>query len=179
MKIYPVMGIMIVLCAFVLSGSQTGDSSMVRWKKSMSENDEYIHALLAADRNVLENAKVLIHDLVTKKAIFNEMALYHTDEMGRSLKASEQYLTLLEKATDIAMDEIYVGYLTGLHKHYTYALEQLGEIQAELKKALPGKSVIIMKTTTIYAEMKNAESEQTKMNERMDVKEPEEPTVKK
>jgi hypothetical protein len=169
----------VILCAVFLSNSQINDSAVIRWKKAVQENDEYIHALLTADRNVLENTRDLIHDLGTKKAIFNEMALYHTDEMGRSLKASEQYLTLLEKATDIAMDEIYVRYLKGLHNHNTNALEQLREIQAELKKAAPGKSLIIMKATTIYAEMKKAEEEQVKMHEKMEIKEPGEPNQNK
>jgi hypothetical protein len=165
----------VLLSALFISGSPVVDSATVRWKKAMADNDEYIHSILAADRNVLENAKVLIHDLETKKAVYNEMALYNTDEMGRSLDASEQYLTKLEKATDIAMDVIYVKYLKGLHQHYLYSLEQVKAIQAELKKSPPEKSVITMKATVIYAEMKKAEEEQIKMHEKMGISEPGEP----
>jgi hypothetical protein len=77
------------------------------------------------------------------------------------------------------MDEIYVRYLKGLHSHYANALAQLSGIQAELKKGVPEKSVIKMKATVIYAEMKKAEAEQLNMHEKMGVKEPEEPAQNK
>jgi hypothetical protein len=166
-------------CVLFAAYAQINDSAVMRWKKAMADNDEYIHAILSADRNVIENTKVLLHNLETKKVIYNTMAIYHTDEMGRSLHSSEQYLTLLEKATDIAMDEIYVRYLKGLHSHYANALAQLSGIQAELKKGVPEKSVIKMKATVIYAEMKKAEAEQLNMHEKMGVKEPEEPAQNK
>jgi hypothetical protein len=175
MNKYPFIGILIVLSAAFISGSQTNDSAVIRWKKAMANNDEYIHALLTADRNVLENAKVIIHNLKSKEAFFNDIVRYHADEMGRSLNASDRYLTLMSKATDIAIDEIYVRYLADLHRHNLKSLEELKEIKVELKKAKPGRSVIIMKATTIYAEMKSAEEEQLKMHEKMEVKEPEEP----
>jgi hypothetical protein len=175
MKTYPFMVIMIMLFSSFMSGSQTDDSALVRWKKAMSENDEYIHALLVADRNVLENAKVIIHNLKSKKAVYNAMVQYHTDEMGRSLETADRYLAMMSKATDIAVDAIYVRYLADLHHHNVRSLEVLREIKAELKKSKPGKSVIIMNATTIYAEMKSAEEEQLKMHEKMEVSEPEEP----
>lgn len=175
MRTYTVMGITFVLIAAFLSSSQTNDSALIRWKKAMSDNDEYIHAILSADRNVLENAKVLIHNLETKEAVFNEMALYHVDEMGRSIQASEFYLAKMTKATDIAIDQIYIRYLNDLHRYYQKSLEQLRDIQAELKRSPPEKSVIKMKATVIYAEMKKAEEEQTKMHEKMGIAEPGEP----
>jgi hypothetical protein len=175
MKKYPFIGILIVLSAAFMSGSQTYDSAVVRWKKAMADNDEYIHALLAADRNVLENAKALIHNLKTKEAFFKDMARYHADEMGRSLSASDRYLSAMTNATNIAIDEIYVRYLADLHRHNLKALGELREIKAELKKSKPGKTVIIMKATTIYAEMKESEEEQLKMDEKMEVREPEVP----
>ena len=134
MRSFQRVAMILAACVLFAVYAQINDSATVRWKKAMADNDEYIHAILSADRNVLENTKVLLHNLETKKAIYNTMALYHTDEMGRSLHASEQYLTLLEKATDIAMDEIYVRYLKGLHIHYANALAQLSGIQIELKK---------------------------------------------
>jgi hypothetical protein len=175
MKNYQPAGIIILLCSVFLASAQSNDSLVVRWKKAMAENDEYIHALLVIDKNVLDNAKVLIHNIGTKQKLFTEMAQYHSDEMARSLHSSESYLDRLEKATDIALDEIGVQYCAGLHKHYRYAIEQQRGIQAELKKALPEKSVIKMKTVVIYAEMKKAEDEQKKMNEKAGVAEPGEP----
>ena len=175
MKTYLFVAMMMVLFTSFISESQINDSAVVRWKKAMSDNDEYIHALLTADRNILDNAKALIHNLKTKRKVYNGVALYHADEMGRGLNASERYLTLMSKATDIAIDEIYVRYLADLHRHNVRSLAELREIKAELKKAKPGKSVIIMKATTIYAEMKNAEEDQLKMLEKMEIREPEEP----
>ncbi|MGA2506400.1 MAG: hypothetical protein ABSF80_02885 [Chitinispirillaceae bacterium] len=175
MRSFQRVALILAACVFFAAYAQINDSVVVRWKKAMADNDEYIHAILSADRNVIENTKVLLHNLESKKVIYNTMALYHTDEMGRSLHSSDQYLTLLEKATDIAMDEIYVRYLKGLHTHYANALAQLSGIQAELKKGVPEKSVIKMKATVIYAEMKKAEAEQLNMHEKMGVKEPEEP----
>jgi uncharacterized protein YoxC len=175
MKKYPLIVVALILIASFMAVSQTGDSVLVRWKNAMADNDEYIHALLTADRNVLENARALIHDLKTKKAVFEKITQYHVDEMGRSIKASEFYLTEMTKATDIAIDQIYIGYLNNLHRYYRKSLEELSGIQAELKKTPPQKSVITMKATTIYAEMKKAEEEQIKMHGNMGVEEPGEP----
>lgn len=179
MRNFQRIAMILAACALFVAYAQVNDSATVRWKKAMADNDEYIHAILSADRNVLENTKVLLHNLETKKVLYNTMALYHTDEMGRSLHSSEQYLTLLEKATDIAIDELYVRYLKGLHSHYTNAIAQLSGIQAELKKGVPEKSVITMKATVIYAEMKKAEVEQLNMHGKMGLKEPEEPAQNK
>ena len=98
---------------------------------------------------------------------------------GQGLQSSESYLDRLEKATDIALDQISVQYLAGLHKHFRNAFEKQGEIQAELKKEAPEKSVIKMKAVVIYAEMKKAEDEQTKMNEKAGVAAPGEPVLVK
>ena len=83
MKTYRAVGMLMLVCVAFMVNGQANDTLIVRWKKAMAENDEYIHALLAADRNVLENAKVLIHNIVTKQKLFNEMAQYHSDEIGR------------------------------------------------------------------------------------------------
>jgi hypothetical protein len=175
MKKYVFLAIAGVLLGAFIAVSQNNDSALIRWKKAMADNDEYIHALMTADRNVLENAKALIHDLKTKKAVFEKITQYHVDEMGRSINASEFYLTEMTKATDIAIDQIYVGYLNDLHRYYRKSLEELSGIQAELKKTPPQKSVITMKATTIYAEMKKAENEQIRMHGKMGIEEPGEP----
>jgi hypothetical protein len=175
MKKYSLAIMATVMFAAFMAVSQTNDSAVVRWKKAMADNDEYIHALLTADRNVLENAKALIHDLKTKKAVFDKITQYHVDEMGRSITASEFYLTEMTKATDIAIDQIYIGYLNDLHRYYRKSLEELSGIQAELKKTPPQKSVITMKATTIYAEMKKAEDAQIRMHGKMGIEEPGEP----
>jgi hypothetical protein len=175
MKNHQSAGIIMLLSVVFLVAAQSNDSLVLRWKKAMADNDEYIHALLITDKNVLNNAKVLIHNIETKQKLFNEMAQYHSDEIGRSLRSSEDYLDKLEKATDIALDRIGVQYLAGLHKHYRYAIEQQKEIQAELQKASPEKSIIKMKAVVIYAEMKKAEDEQIKIDKTAGVAEPGEP----
>ena len=168
------VGLIAVAVAFT-SYSQGISISAAPAKKSLAESDEAIHTLLVLDRNTIENAKVLVHDLATKQVLYNETALYHANEIGRSLDASEGYLTRLGTATDIAIDEIGVAYLTGLHRHYVKAIGEQREMAAELAKPAPAKSVLMMKATVIYSEMKKAESEQLEMDSKEGIKEPEAP----
>jgi hypothetical protein len=179
MRNHQIIGVVAMLFAIVFSNTQANDTLMARWKMAMNENDEYLHALLAADRNVLENAKVLIHNLDTKKAFSNEMAAYHAEEIARGLRSSESYLDRLERATDIALDEIGVRYLAGLHQHYTNAMEQERAIQSELRKTSIEKSIIKMKAVVVYAEIKKAAEEQTEIDKKAGIMAPEEPVMSK
>jgi hypothetical protein len=166
---------LIAIATATFSSAQGGANSAMPLKRSLAESDEVIHSLLVLDKNVIENAKVLIHDLRTKQALYNESALYHTNEIGRSLNTSEDYLSRLGKATDVAIDEIGIGYLAGLHKHYVKAIDEQRALKDELAKGVPEKSVLLMKATVIYAEMKKAESEQLEMDRSAGIKEPETP----
>lgn len=145
---------------------------LAQWKQTLSDNDEYLHALQVMDRNTIENAKALIHNIQTKEAANIAIATYHSDEMGRSLASSEDYLTRLEKATDKAMDAMQLGYLVDLHRYYQKAIQEQKLLQAELLKASPAKSVILMKAMAIYAEMNKAGKEQVDLDLKMDIKEP-------
>jgi hypothetical protein len=108
----------------------------------------------------------------TKTTANMAIATYHSNEMGRSLAESEDYLTRLEKATDKAMDMMQLGYLVDLHKYYQKAIQEQKLLQAELLKASPAKSVILMKATAIYAEMEKAGQKQVDLDLKMDIKEP-------
>jgi hypothetical protein len=108
----------------------------------------------------------------TKKTAFFEMAKHHSDEIGRSLATSEDYLTRLQKTTDIAMDEIHIAYFAGLHQHYRKAIEDHRAIQEELIKKSPATSVIIMNAMRIYAEVQKAGKEQKSLEVELKIKEP-------
>jgi hypothetical protein len=178
MKSTHMAGILAVLVGGGVVLSQVVDSASDQWKKAFSESDEYIHALQAADKNVIEHAKIVIHNLDTKKALFVQMLQEQNEEMGKSLNSSESYLDRWAKATDLAMDALEIRYMAGLHKHYQIALQQQREIMAELKKAAPEKALMKMKVMTIYSEMKKAEDERLLMDKKMGVEEPKEPVNK-
>jgi anion-transporting ArsA/GET3 family ATPase len=171
MKTTPFAALCIVMVGFFAVFSQQ-DTLHLKLKKSLAENDEYLHALEAMDKNVIENAKVLVHNLQTKKALFLQTANYHSDEIGRSLASSEDYLTKLQKVTDIAMDEIQIAYYAGLHQHYRNAINAHETLKAELAKASPTNSVIEMNALTIYSEITKADNEQKEMQHKMNIKEP-------
>jgi hypothetical protein len=168
---------MALLAITFASYGQSGSTAPAPDKKRIAESDEVIHSLVVLDKNVIENAKVLIHDLKTRTAIRHETARRHIDEIDRSLAASESYLAKLENASDIAIDEIGLAYFAGLHKHYQNAIAQEKAIRSELAKPKPEKSVLIMKATIIYSEAKKAESEQLELDRRAGIMEPEEPST--
>lgn len=151
---------------------------LVQWKQALSDNDEYLHALQVMDRNTIENAKALIHNMQTKATANMAIAIYHSDEMGRSLAESEDYLTRLEKATNKAMDAMQLGYLADLHRYYRKAIQEQKLLKEELIKVSPATSVIVMKATAIYAEMEKAGKEQIDLDLKMDIKEPGNPKGK-
>jgi len=171
------MGIfsLVVIAASVISIS-SGD---MRNKKGLYENDQVIHTLLVLDRNTLENAKVLIHDLETKGVVHLKTAGFHSSEMLRSLNASEAYLGGLENATDIALDEMQLRYLAGLHRHYLNAIAEQKELDRELAGVAPSREIIKMRTLHIYAEMKKAEKEQLQMDSASGITEPGAPEMGK
>lgn len=169
----------ILLVALSAAFSQSDTLSKERWKELVVANDEYIQALIVLDKNVLENAKVLIHAFKTKRSASIEMARYHTSEIGRSLAASQDYLTRLQKATDIVMDEIQIAHLAGLHKHYQKAIGDHKVLQDELIKATPATAVIVMKAQEIYSEMEKAEKVQIDLHLKMEKKVPVPATSKK
>jgi hypothetical protein len=171
MKTTPFAALCIVLVGFVAVFSQQ-DSLHSKFKKALTDNDEYLHAIEVLDKNILENAKVLIHDLQTKKAILLQTASYQCDEMGKCLATSEDYLTRLQKTTDIAMDEIQVAYYAGLHQHYRNAIKAREALKKELSKASPTSSVLEMNAFTIYGEITKANNEQKAMQKEMNIKEP-------
>ena len=142
------------------------------WKQALSENDEYLHALQVMDRHTIENAKALIHNMRTEEAANIEIATYHSDEIGRSLAASEDYLTRLEKATEKAMDVMQLGYLVNLHRYYQKAIKEQKLLNEELIKASPATSVIVMKALAIYSEMEKAGKEQIDLEFKMGILEP-------
>ncbi len=163
----------------VSSGIPQDDTiSLARWKQALSENDEYLHVLQVLDRNTIENAKVLIHNIESKKPANIEIAKHHSDEIGRSLAASEDYLIRLEKATDKAMDAMHFSYLADLHRYYRKAIQEQQLLKGELIKASPATSVIVMKATAIYAEMEKAQKEQVNLDQKMDIKQPGIPNTK-
>jgi hypothetical protein len=177
MKKRTILSIVFLLAGFFYAFPQNDSAqkktlSVENWKKALVENDEFLHALKVMDNNIIENAKVLVHNMRTKKALFFETAKYHSDEIGRTLAASEDYLTQLQKKTDIAMDEIQVVYYAGLHQHYKKAIEESRALQDELIKATPATAVIEMEALTIYSEISKAESEQTDLERKMDIQEP-------
>lgn len=171
MKTTPFAALCIVMVGFFTVFSQQ-DSLHLKFKKALSDNDEYLHAIEALDKNVLENAKVLIHNLQTKEAIFLQTASYQCAEMGKCLETSEEYLTRLQKTTDMAMDEIQVSYYAGLHQHYRNAIKAREAFKEELSKASPTKSVLEMNALTIYGEITKASNEQKAMQKKMDIKGP-------
>ncbi len=166
---------MVVMAAGIFSAS---NGEMLK-KKSLYESDQVIHTLLILDKNAIENAKVLIHDLETKGIIHAQTAGFHSSEILRSLNASEQYIAGLESATDIALDVMQLRYLAGLHQHYLRAIEEQKDLDRELAKPYPERSYITMKTLRIYAEMKKAEREQLQMDSTSGIKEPEAPVMEK
>jgi hypothetical protein len=165
----------VLAAAIVATGVFFMASGETQPKKSLYENDQVIHTLLVLDRNALENAKVLIHDLVTKGVIHLKTAAFHSSEILRSLNASEGYLAELENSTDIALDEMQLRYLAGLHRHYLNAIAEQKELDVELARANPKREVIRMKTLHIYAEVKKAEREQLQMDSASGISEPEAP----
>jgi hypothetical protein len=169
------MGTLLMLITFASFSQTNSPAPAAGDKKSLASSDEVIHTLLVLDRNVLENAKVLIHDLETKETLYNETARFHAEEMGRSLNQSESYLSRIGKATDLAIDEIGIGYLAGLHRHYLNAIAAQRAIQEELGRPSPAKKVLRMKTAVIYAELKKAEVEQLEFDTKEGIKEPEPP----
>jgi hypothetical protein len=148
-------------------------------KKSLYENDQAIHVLLVLDENTLQNAKVLIHDLETKGVVNAKTAGFHSNEMRRSLNTSEEYLAGLENATDVALDEMQLRYLAGLHEHYLNAIAEQKALDLELARPNPERSFIRMKALHIYAEMKSAKGEQLKMDSASGIREPAEPVLEK
>jgi len=172
MKMVLYAALSMVLTSFFAAFPQDDTMSLGQWKKTLAANDEFLHALEVMDKNLLENAKALIHNLQTKKTVFLEMAKYHADEIGRGLASSENYLHKLQKATDIALDEIQIAFLAELHQHYRKAMEEHRALQAELIKASPATSVLIMKATNIYSEISKAESEQIELELKMEIKKP-------
>lgn len=161
----------IIVAGFLTAFSQQ-DTTQAKFKLALDKNDEYLHVMESMDKNVIENAKVLIHNLQTKKALFLQTANFCSDEMGRCLDTSEAYLSRLQKATDIAMDEIQVVYYAGLHQHYVNAIKARDTLKAELAKGSPVNSKVKMNAFTIYGEIMKAEDEQKKMQEKMNIKEP-------
>lgn len=109
----------------------------------------------------------------TKKALFLETANLQCDEMGRCLASSEDYLTRLQKVTDIAMDEIQVVYYAGVHKHYQNAIKAHEALKVELAKAAPAKTVVQMNALTIYNEITSAETERNELQHKMNISAPE------
>jgi hypothetical protein len=168
----------VLIATFPQVWAADDSSQLERWKKVLSDNDEYLHALQVQDRNVLENAKVLIHNLRTKPTPDLAMAKYHSDEIGRSLHASDDYLTRLSKETDIAIDRIHLAYLVDLHAYYKRAIEIHGKLQEELIKASPTTSVVVMNALKIYAEMEKAGKEQIDLDLKADIKEPVAPAIR-
>jgi hypothetical protein len=177
MKHAYLIGLGLILPACALLAQQPSDSAMSPRMQAISDNSEYLHALQMMDQTVLENAKILIHNLETRQARFDEMDMMHAREIERGLLSSQQYLDRLEKATDIVFDKIELTLLSGLHRHYLKAMEQQKLIQDELAKATPENSVISMKAAIIYAEMKKAGEEQKQMLQKMGIKEPGEPVL--
>jgi hypothetical protein len=151
---------------------QNDTITLAQWKQALSDNDEYLHLLQVLDRNTIENAKALIHNMETKKTANVAIATYHSIEIGRSLAASEDYLTRLEKATDKAMDAMQAGYLVDLHRYYRKAIQEQKLLQEELVKVSPATSVIVMKAAAIYAEMEKAGKEQIDLDLKMEIKQP-------
>jgi hypothetical protein len=151
---------------------------LVQWKQALSDNDEYLHALQVMDRNTMENAKALIHNMQTEAKANMAIATYHSNEMGRSLAESEDYLTRLEKATNKAMDAMQLGYLADLHRYYRKAIQEQKLLKEELIKVSPATSVIVMKATSIYAEMEKAGKEQIDLDLKMGILEPGNPKGK-
>jgi hypothetical protein len=173
MKMIPYMAFGVILATFFSVSSQKDSVSLERWKQAFSENDEYLHALEVNDHNILENAKVLIHNLQTKKKVFVEIAKFNSEEIKRSLNSSEAYLDRLEKATDLAMDAMQLGYFADLHKHYRMAIEKQKAMQEELVKASPATAAIVMNAQHIYSEILKAGTEQIELERKMDIKVPE------
>jgi hypothetical protein len=173
------IGIGIFSAVVIAAGIISVTNGDMRNKKSLYENDQVIHTLLVLDRNTLENAKVLIHDLETKGVVHLKTAGFHSSEMLRSLNASEQYLGELENATDIALDEMQLRYLAGLHQHYLNAIAEQKELDRELAGVTPSREIIKMRALHIYAEMKKAEKEQLQMDSASGIKEPEAPETEK
>jgi hypothetical protein len=177
-KKFTIVALGIVLAGFFLAFSQN-DSMHLKLKKTLVENDEYLHALEVLDKNVLENAKVLIRRVQTKETIFMQTANFQCNEIGICLDTSVDYLTRLQKSTDIAMDEIQVAYYNGLHKHYRNAIKAHEALKAELLKPSPANSIVKMNVLTIYGEIAQADSERVKMQKKIDSKKPENQPVKK
>ncbi len=173
------IGIGIFSAVVIAAGIISVTNGDMRNKKSLYENDQVIHTLLVLDRNTLENAKVLIHDLETKGVVHLKTAGFHSSEILRSLNASEQYLGELENATDIALDEMQLRYLAGLHQHYLNAIAEQKELDRELAGVTPSREIIKMRALHIYAEMKKAEKEQLQMDSASGIKEPEAPETEK
>jgi hypothetical protein len=178
MKKVSIVAFGIILAGFFFAFSQT-DSLHMKMKKTPAENDEYLHAMEVLDKNVLENAKALIHRLQTKETVFMQTAKFQCNEIGICLDTSDDYLTRLQKTTDIAMDEIQVAYYNGLHQHYRNAIKAHQALKAELLKPSPVNSIIKMNTFTIYGEITQADSERVEMQRKMDSKKPELQPVKK
>jgi len=164
----------ILLVGFLMAFSEQ-DSLHLKLKAALADNDEYLQSLEVLDKNVMENAKVLVHNLRSKARIFMETANGECDEMGRCLQTSEDYLTQLQKRTDIAIDEISVAYYAGLHKHYRNAIKARTALKAELSKASPANAALEMNALTIYSEIAQADSEQQAMQKKLNI---EEPTIK-
>lgn len=179
MKTIIVTAASVMLAGFIAAYPQDDTSKIAHWKQALSDNDEYLHALSVLDKNVMENAKVLIHNIETKRSANYEIAKNHSAEIARSLAASENYLTRLEKATDQALDAMQLGYLADFHQHYRKAIEEQLMLQEELIKASPAKSVIVMKAKAIYAEMEKAGKEQIDLDLKMEIKEPGVPVQKR
>lgn len=178
MKTIAKVTISLVLLCFFSGVAQTASPvkdtlSLERWKKSLNENDDFLHVLKIMDNNVIENAKVLIYSMQKKKALFFEITKYNSEEIGRNLASSEEYLNMLQKRTDIAMDEIQIAYYAGLHQHYKKAIEQSRALQAELIKVAPVSSIIEMAALSIYSEVSKAENEQIELENKMDIHGPE------
>jgi hypothetical protein len=169
-SILAAIGLVTVLVSSAIPQKDT--IPLALWKQALSDNDEYLHILQVLDRNTIENAKALIHNMETKKPVNAAIATFHSNEIGRSLAASEDYLTRLEKATDKAMDAMQAGYLVDLHRYYRKAIQDQKLLQEELVKASPATSVIVMKAAAIYAEMEKAGKEQIDLDVKMDIKEP-------
>lgn len=165
-------GAALVLALVYLVIPQNDTISLAQWKQALADNDEYLHALQVMDRNTLENAKALIHNMQTEEAANIAIATYHSEEIGRSLASSEDYLTRLEKATKKAMDAMQLGYLADLHRYYQNAIKEQKLLQAELVKASPATSVIVMKAMAIYAEMEKAEKGHIDLDLKMGILEP-------
>jgi hypothetical protein len=177
MRKYLSFAFAVMIAAFSRVQAGEDSSQLDRWKRALAANDEYLHALQVLDRNVMQNAQTLIHNLRTKSRVNLEMAKYHSDEIGRSLATSDSYLTRLSKATDIAIDKIHLAFLIDLHSYYKKAIADHKQLQEELVKASPATSVLIMKALAIYSEMEKAGKEHIDLDTKMDIKEPASPTM--